>query len=114
MLQLIYLLVAEVPLDRQGFERVGFELIDVPDDFVGGKFTYKVVGDDVTVHEVLAQNGAIVLGIPGDNDTFAPIDYMTLQFTGPENVSGLELFKYKFLVKYSDKELIPLKWMSLV
>ena len=69
---------AEVPLDRQGFERVGFELIDVPADFVGGKFTYKVVGDDVTVHEVLAQNGAIVLGIPGDNDTFAPIDYATL------------------------------------
>ena len=84
---------AEVPLDRQGFERVGFELIDVPADFVGGKFTYKVVGDDVTVHEVLAQNGAIVLGIPGDNDTFAPIDYATLQFTGPENVSGLGTFQ---------------------
>ena len=69
---------AEVPLDRQGFERVGFELINVPADFVGGKFTYKVVGDDETVHEVLAQNGAVVLGIPGDNDTFAPIDYATL------------------------------------
>ena len=84
---------AEVPLDRQGFERVGFELINVPTDFVGGKFTYKVVGDEVTVHEVLAQNGAVVLGIPGDNDTFAPIDYATLQFTGPENVSGLGTFQ---------------------
>ena len=50
---------AEVPVDRQGFERVGFELISVPDDFVGGKFTYKVVGDEVTVHEVLAQNGRL-------------------------------------------------------
>ena len=55
---------AEVPLDRQGFERVGFELIDVPADFVGGKFTYKVVGDEETVHEVLAQNGQLFF-IPG-------------------------------------------------
>ena len=84
---------AEVPVDRQGFERVGFELISVPDDFVGGKFTYKVVGDEVTVHEVLAQNGAVILGIPGDSDTFAPIDYATLQFTGPENVSGQGTFQ---------------------
>ena len=105
---------AEVPVDRQGFERVGFELISVPDDFVGGKFTYKVVGDEVTVHEVLAQNGAVILGIPGDSDTFAPIDYATLQFTGPENVSGQGTFQVQVLVKFLDNEPTHQKLRSLV